>query len=507
MRVQALTAVLAIELMLSISLGGCGGHKVATPPPMPLAPVVFQPLKDQLKKSYLELFRTAPSMEYSPAQIAAMREYLKKAEDYCAGSFDERSKEYEKQLASDRSQLQARAAGLTESDRHALHCSVQNNRAAMIRARILAETAIPVAYQNREAKLDLIQNWPSDLKQIQQEIATGAYRNRRWGDVQDIGFREIAANQQDDIKTGQDAIREMKTEGLMPKPVEDPAVVNYVTQVARRVAQRSDLHVPLHVTVLNSKEINAFALPGGFLFIERGLLEAADNESQLAGVIAHEIGHDAARHGHKLMVRSTVTSIFYQAAEVAALMLTGGIASIGIYYALQDGFYGLGLILSLSLLGVSREYELEADQLGIQYAWNSGYDPRGFINFFDKMATKEGYVSGLSWFHSHPPFYQRMVDAEREIMYLPGKQPLVTDTSGFSRMKQALQKVSAKASEEEQDPNRPSLLSPEPGCGPPPPVAIAGQQQIEGICQIQPEQLKPRPGEAEGLSTEDSSQP
>jgi predicted Zn-dependent protease len=230
------------------------------------------------------------------------------------------------------------------------------------------------------------------------------------------------------------------------------------------VAQHSDLHVPLHVTVLNSKEVNAFALPGGFLFIERGLLEEVENESQLAGVVAHEIGHDAARHGHKLMVRSTVASIFYQAAEVAAVMLTGGIASIGMYYALQYGFYGLGLILSLNLLGVSREYELEADQLGVQYAWNAGYDPRGFINFFDKMATKEGYVRGLSWFHSHPPFYQRMVDAEREIMFLSGRPQQVTNTSEFNQMKLALSKTSAKASVEEHEPGRPSLLSPEPGC-------------------------------------------
>ncbi len=506
MRVQALTAILGIELLLFVSLGGCG-HKTTAPPATPLTPTVFEPLKEQLKKSYLELFRTAPRMEYSPAQIAAMREYLKRAGSYCAGSLDQRAKEYEKQLASDRSELQTGAAGLTEGDRHNLHCSVQNTRAAMTRAKVLAQTAIPVAYQNREAKLDLIQNWPADLSQIQQQIASGTYRNRRWGDVQDIGFREVAANQQDDIKTGQDAIRDMKAQGLMPKPVEDPAVVNYVNQVAQRVAQHSDLHIPLHVTVLNSKEINAFALPGGYLFIERGLLEAADNESQLAGVIAHEIGHDAARHGHKLMVRSTVTSIFYQAAEVAAIMLTGGVASIGIYYALQYGFYGLGLILNLNLLGVSREYELEADQLGIQYAWNSGYDPQGFINFFDKMATKEGYVTGLSWFHSHPPFYQRMVDTEREMMFLPRKQPLVTNTSGFGAMKQALDRVSAKARQEEQDPNRPSLLSPEPGCAPPPPISIAGQQQIEGICQIQPEQLKPRLGEAEGSPADDSSQP
>ena len=137
------------------------------------------------------------------------------------------------------------------------------------------------------------------------------------------------------------------------------------------------------------REINAFALPSDYLFIERGLLEAADDESELAGVIAHEISHDTARHLNKLMKGSRIASIFYQAAQIAAIVLTGGVAVIGIYYALQYGFYGLRLVLNLKLLGVSRDYKLEADQLSDQYAWNAGYDPSGFIRLFDKMATKK----------------------------------------------------------------------------------------------------------------------
>src|SRR5262250_1022216 len=210
----------------------------------------------------------------------------------------------------------------------------------------------------------------------------------------------------------------MKRTGLMPPAVEDKAIQQYVNSVAQRIAQKPDLKVPLHVSVLQSREINAFALPGGYLFIERGLLEAADDESELAGVIAHEIAHDAARHGHKLMNRAAVAGIFYQAAQIAAMVLTGGIASIGMYYALQYGLYGLGLVLNLKLLGVSRDYELEADQLGVQYAWNAEYDPSGFIRFFDKMATREGYINGVSWFRTHPPFYERMVQTEREVMFL-----------------------------------------------------------------------------------------
>lgn len=261
-------------------------------------------------------------------------------------------------------------------------------------ADVLANNAIPVAYQNRQAKLDLIQNWPTQLKEIERQIADGSYHNRRWGDVKDIGFRQIQQGQKDDIKVGQDAIRQMKLAGLLPKEVEDKAVVGYVKELGENLAAHSDLQVPLNITVLDSKEINAFAFPGAYLFIERGLLEAVDNESELAGVIAHEMSHDVARHGKRLMKKGTIASIIFQAAQVAAIILTGGVAGIGTYYALQYGFYGLGLVLNLQLLGVSRDYELEADQLGIQYAWNAGYTPDGFTQFFDKIATKEGYING-----------------------------------------------------------------------------------------------------------------
>jgi predicted Zn-dependent protease len=220
--------------------------------------------------------------------------------------------------------------------------------------------------------------------------------------------------------------------------------------------------------------------PVGFVFVERGLLEAADDESELAGVLAHEMSHVIARHGHKLMTRGTIYSILYQAAEVAAVILTGGAAGVGAYYALQYGFYGLGLVLDLNLLGVSRDFELQADQLGIQYAWNAGYDPAGFIRFFDKMATTQGYIEGAGWFYDHPPFYERMVQAEREITFLPKKANLVVQTSEFESMKRALAEVTAKAEKEEGE--RPSLLAPEQGCAPPSKLEYEPGQPIETIC-------------------------
>ena len=139
--------------------------------------------------------------------------------------------------------------------------------------------------------------------------------------VEDIGFREIEPNQKDDIRAGQEAIKDLKQSGLMPREVENKMVVDYVNAVASKVSANSDLQTPLSVTVLDSKEINAFALPGGFLFIERGLLEAVDDESQIAGVLAHEISHVVGGHGHKLMTKATIASIIYQAAQVPAVVL------------------------------------------------------------------------------------------------------------------------------------------------------------------------------------------
>jgi len=209
------------------------------------------------------------------------------------------------------------------------------------------------------------------------------------------------------------------------------------------------------------------------------LLEATDDESELAGVMGHEIGHVVARHGHKLMRRATIESVLTRAGEAAASMATGGAVGIGAY-AVQIGFYGVGFLLDLNLLGVSREYELQADQLGMQYAWNSGYDPRGFIRFFDKMASSKGYVEGGSWFKDHPPFYERMVDSEREHMFLPGKPKYIVQTTAFEKMKKELAKVTAKAKNEER--HWPSSMAPERGCPAAGKTDYKPGEPVENLC-------------------------
>jgi hypothetical protein len=446
-------------------------------------------LKEALQRPYLELFDEAPNLQFSPSQIAAMRKLLEETQKGCVEQYRRRTRELEQQLRSEQAWLKANTARIDDAQRKQRHCTIQNLRALAAQARVLAEHAIPVAYENRKAKLELIEQWPGELARIEAEIAAGTHHQRKWGDVKDIGFRELVPGQERDVKDGQEAVRQMRMAGLMPPEIENETVKKYVVSLAQRVAKASDLRVPLNVTVLNTKEINAFALPGGFLFVQRGLLEAVENESQLAGVLAHEIAHVTARHGHRLMKRSTIASIIYQAAQIAAVILTGGAASIGTYYALQYGFYGLGLVLSLDVLGVSRDFELEADQLGVQYAWNAGFDPNGFIKFFDKMATREGYVNGVSWFRTHPPFYQRMVQSRREILFLPSKEALIENSSEFEQMKTELKQVTAKAEEEEKE--RPSLLAPVQGCPAPEKIEYKPGDPIESLC--------PEPGDTRSI--------
>jgi len=485
---RILATLLCAQLSLpSATLEGCAARQVAGPNDFSTGdePKELAPLRRVLQKAYVELFDLAPTLDITSAEVEAQRKALDKGEAFCVARFKDHAKQYAKQIDAAQKDLKVQTVSLNEGQRQQVHCRIQNLELLRSEAQALSGHAIPTGYDNLNAKLDLLQKWPALYKQTQQEIASGRYQSRRWGDAKDIGFREIAANQQDDIKKGQQAIEEMKRSGLLPPELEDKAIQGYVNSVAQRIAQKSDLKIPLHIAVLQSREINAFALPGGYLFIQRGLLEAADDESELAGVIAHEISHDAARHANKLMKKATIAGIFYQAAQIAAMILTGGVAGIGTYYALQYGFYGLGLVLNLNLLGVSREYELEADQLGVQYAWNADYDPSGFIRFFDKIATREGYVNGASWFRTHPPFYQRMVDTKREIMFLPVKPGMIMQTSAFEQMKKELAPIAAAANKEEM--GKPSLkITREEGCEPPKKLEYKAGQPIEELCSSPP---------------------
>ncbi len=450
-----------------------------------LHPAVRQALEEALSLSYDELFESAAGYEFNAVQLARMRAELQDAEKICVKGFKKRAKTLDRRLRDAQSELRRKTAKLDDKQREELHCTIQNRRLERDQAAMFAEHAVPLAYDNKQAKLDLIEQWPGELRRIRADKASGVYRSREFADVEDIGFREIQPNQEKDIKRGKQAQDEMRQMGMMPKELEDERIVRYVEQLAQRVAAKSDLHVPLKITVLDTPEINAFALPGGFLYINRGLIEAAEDEAQLAGVIAHETAHVAARHSHRLIQKARIASILYQAAQLGTIIATGGVYGIGAYYAMQYGFFGLGLALNLQLLGVSREYELEADQLGVQYAWNAGYDPSGFIRFFDKMAHKEGYVRGASWFRTHPPFYERMVRTQREIEFLPAKDSMIVQTNDFidleAHVKLCAEQSDLEARREEEC--KPTLLGkPETECPRPDLIEFESGDPIEGVC-------------------------
>lgn len=478
---------LALCLLLVTESNGLAAQSTVSvqtsPKPSPVAGSVIVrdaaagSLEAQLKLSFLEITEAAHTMRFTRAQYEQARKRLEAEAGKRKDELKAEIKSVDRQIAEQESalkKLNEKSSYDTKEitdQRNAIHCAMQRLRTRQADTRIALESGVPIEYENLYAKLELMEKWPAAEQEITQQVERGQARQRRWGDVQDIGFRTIEKNQEDDIKDGQQAIEEMKRSGLMPKPVEDKEINEYVNRIAQNIARNSDLRVPLNMTLLNSKEVNAFALPGGFLFINHGLLLEAQSEAQFAGVIAHEISHAVARHGHRLTKRANIASLIYQAAQIGAMIFTGGAVGIGAYYALNYGFQGLGLILSLDLLGVSRDFELEADQLGVQYAWKAGYDPRGFIELFDTIAKKEGYVAKTSWFRTHPAFYDRIVESSREIAFLGQPDQVIENTAEFDRIREKLRKLATDLDKEEK--NRPTLYKKIPGCEPEGPSASA----------------------------------
>jgi hypothetical protein len=409
-------------------------------------------------RPYLELLELADSSNFTAKEVEDLKQQLERENKAEKKRLELEEKSLKSQIEGAHKQLDAlnkRASRDTmemAEERRGLQCQVYKLERQAQEKKAAREHGVGLAFDNKLAKLDLIAGWPAKKREIEQIVASNRARLRPHGTVEDIGVRKVGEGQEKDVKLGQDAINQMKMYRLFPPEVEDKELSEYVRRLADTIAVNSDLKIPLKVTVLDSEEINAFALPGGFLFVNTGMIKKADNESELVGVMAHEIAHVTARHGARLMKRATVAGIFYQAAQIAALIFTGGVVGVGTYYALQYGFFGLGLLLDLALLGVSREFEAEADQLGAQYAWKAGYDPRGFITLFDKMASEEGYVKSASFFRTHPPFFERIVSTFSEIEYLPKTRDLQVDSNAFQRMKTKLKRES-----EDSQKKRPTL--------------------------------------------------
>ena len=273
-------------------------------------------------------------------------------------------------------------------------------------------------------------------------------------DVDAIGNRNVGKRGLGDWYSTETEIKMGKQYAMMveqtARMVQDPVVNEYVNRIGQNLVRNSDAKVPFTIKVIDSDEINAFALPGGFFYVNSGLILAADEEAELAGVMAHEIAHVAARHQMQQMTR-------LQYANLATIPLIF-VGSWGVY---QAASLAINLALPITFMKFSRNFESEADFLGLQYMYKTGYDPQAFISFFEKIEAKEKAKPGTlaKVFASHPPTPDRITKAQEEIKrILPSQPQYVLNTSEFDSVKARLASIeNRKKVIPATDTNKPTL--------------------------------------------------
>lgn len=272
-------------------------------------------------------------------------------------------------------------------------------------------------------------------------------------DVEAIGNRKLGNRGmgnwysiESEIRLGKQYAQEIES---TIKLVQDPVVNEYVNRVGQNLVRNSDAKVPFTIKVIDSDEINAMALPGGFFYVNSGLILAADEEAELAGVMAHEIAHVAARHAMRQMTRSNLAQI-----ASVPLIFVGGWAGYGAYQAANIG-------IPTTFMKFSRSFEAEADYLGVQYMYKAGYDPHSFISFFEKIQTKEKKKPGTlaKVFSDHPQTPDRIDKSKDEIeKILPARDQYIVSTSEFDDVKARLAALENRRKViDEKDSSAPSL--------------------------------------------------
>jgi predicted Zn-dependent protease len=279
-------------------------------------------------------------------------------------------------------------------------------------------------------------------------------------DPDEIGNRDVGKgvnfySLEKEIALGKQLAQEVERQA---KIFDDPIIAEYVNRLGQNLVRNSDAKVPFTIKVLDTEEVNAFALPGGFFFVNSGLILKADTEAELAGVMAHEIAHVAARHGTKQATRGEIAQIGMIAASMVVPYGWAG------YAAMQ----GASLAIPLGFLQFSRGMEREADFLGLQYMYKTGYDPTAFVDFFEKVQSlekkKPGTVSKV--FSTHPMTDDRIKASQEEIQkILVAKPEYTVNTSEFNDVKARLAMLhNRRKVDTKDDPNRPRLRR-APGTG------------------------------------------
>jgi predicted Zn-dependent protease len=233
------------------------------------------------------------------------------------------------------------------------------------------------------------------------------------------------------------------------KLVNDPVVTEYVNRIGQNLVRNSDAQVPFTIKVIDSDVVNAMALPGGFFYVNSGLILAADEEAEMAGVMAHEIAHVAACHYGREMTRANLL----QMASIPFIFMGGAIG-----YA---GYEASSLAIPMTFLKFSRGFEAEADYLGVEYMYRAGYDPSAFVSFFEKIQAMEKKKPGTlsKAFDTHPQTPDRIQKTQSEIgKILPSKQQYIVTTSEFDEVKARLASIENRHKVlDQKDGNKPSL--------------------------------------------------
>ncbi len=293
-------------------------------------------------------------------------------------------------------------------------------------------------------------------------LASDSKKNPK-DDPDEIGNRNVGQgvnfySLEKEIALGKQLAQEVERQA---KVVDDPIIAEYVNRLGQNLVRNSDAKVPFTIKVLDSEEVNAFALPGGFFFVNTGLILKAETEAELAGVMGHEIAHVAARHGTRNATRGELAQIGMIAMSIAIPYGWTG-------YAIRQG---AGLAIPMGFLTFSRANEREADHLGLQYMYKAGYDPIAFVDFFEKIETLEKKKPGTiaKVFSTHPMTDDRIKAAQDEIQKdLAPKDEYVVNTSEFNDVKARIAMLHGRRKvDTNSDPSRPTLRrAPGSGNGP-----------------------------------------